>query len=468
MSFEGLLVNMLNRYWRPKGRKPAGQDLVLGKTMVLDRLEPVILREEERPMHLAVMGLTGVGKSYFLENLIRQDIDHGTGFVVFDMHGDLADNIVAYLAERAGKDGEELDRIVVIEPFDETHTVGFNPLERGRQTSAFLQAQELAHILHARWETKSFGARTEELLRMALYTLSAADLTMLEIPRLLTDEVFRRQVVGKIGERGARDFWEGRFERLSDRMKAVVREPLLTRLSAFLAVPQVREIVGQRKSTFSFAGAIERGLWVVVNLSQGWLGKENAIVLGSLFFTKLELDVMAQARRPESERRLFAVYADEVQNVAGSNLAKLIAEGRKYRVGLTVGHQFWQQLSMEMRAAILSVGSRVVFRLNNHDAMQLAGELDAKSKQRFVEEIGELKQGEAIFRGGARGAVRMQVERHGKGKGSEEEVERVRSRSRELYAMERRAVREDIEWRFKARSAEGVRESGEGSEVGDI
>jgi DNA helicase HerA-like ATPase len=212
MSFEGWLVNRLNRYWRPKGRKPAGWDLVLGKTMVLDRLEPVILREEERPMHLAVMGLTGVGKSYFLENLIRQDIDHGTGFVVFDMHRDLADNIVAYPAERTGKDGEELDRIVVIEPFDETHTVGFNPLERGRETSAFLQAQELAHILHARWETKSFGARTEELLRMALYTLSEADLTMLEVPRLLTNEVFRREVVGKIGERGVRDFWEGRFE----------------------------------------------------------------------------------------------------------------------------------------------------------------------------------------------------------------------------------------------------------------
>jgi hypothetical protein len=123
---------------------------------------------------------------------------------------------------------------------------------------------------------------------------------------------------------------------------------------------------------------------------------------------------------------------------------------------------------MEMRAAILSVGSRIVFRLNNHDAMQLAGELDAKSKQRFVEEIGELKQGEAIFRGGARGAVRMHVEGHEGGKGSEEDVERVRRRSRELYAMERRAVREDIEWRFKARSAEGGRESGERSEVGPI
>lgn len=101
MSLESFLVHLANKHFGPKPPKPRGRDLVLGKTMVYDREEPVILRESARTMHLAVMGGTGVGKSYFLENLIRQDIAHGTGFAVFDVHGDLAENIVVYLAERA-------------------------------------------------------------------------------------------------------------------------------------------------------------------------------------------------------------------------------------------------------------------------------------------------------------------------------------------------------------------------------
>ncbi|MFQ5792436.1 MAG: helicase HerA domain-containing protein, partial [Acidobacteriota bacterium] len=250
MSFEYWLVQLLNRYWRPKPPKPRGRDLVVGTTTAFEREERVILREEARPMHLAVMGLSGVGKSYFLENLIRQDVNQGTGFVVFDVHGDLAENVLGYLAERAGKEREMLDRIVLIEPFDEAHTIGFNPLERTTHTSAFLQAQELAHILHSRWGERRFGARTEELLRSALYTLSARDLTLVEMPRLLTDKAFRRGVVRGIGEGAVVDYWEGRFEGLSERMQAAVREPLLTRVSAFLGDPQIREIVGQRKSTF--------------------------------------------------------------------------------------------------------------------------------------------------------------------------------------------------------------------------
>ena len=203
--------------------------------MVYDREEPVILRESARTMHLAVMGGTGVGKSYFLENLIRQDIAHGTGFAVFDVHGDLAENIVVYLAERARESKEIFDRIVIIEPFDETHTIGFNPLERSKHTSAFLQAQELAHILRLRWQKQSFGPRTEEVLRSALHTLSARGLTLLELPELLTNGAFRRTLIREIGEKAVTDYWRGRYDPLSEAMQAQVREPLLTRVSAFLA-----------------------------------------------------------------------------------------------------------------------------------------------------------------------------------------------------------------------------------------
>jgi hypothetical protein len=406
-------------------------------------------------MHLAVMGLSGVGKTYFLENLIRQDIDHGTGFVLFDVHGDLADSVVAYLAERAKTRPELLDRVVLVEPFDADHSVGFNPLELSPGTSAFLQTQELAHILRSRWENRSFGPRTEELLRSSLYTLSIHNLTVLELPRLLTNASFRKRLLGMLAEPAIADYWQGRYEVLSEPMKAVVREPLLTRVSAFIADPQIRDIVGQRKSTFSFRDAMADGSWVIVNISKGRLG-ENSQVLGSLLFTKLEFDVMARARVPQAERKLFSVYADELQNLAGRNLATLVAEARKYGVSIVTGNQFWRQLSPEVRAAMLGVGSRVLFRLHYHDAGELAGELDPVEKQWYLELLTRLPRGEAVFRSGAERPVPFTVPRHHAPKATATEIENVRQHSRSHFASPRKVVEDDIERRYQQQPREDL------------
>ena len=112
-----------------------------------------------------------------------------------------------------------------------------------------------------------------------------------------------------------RSYWTDRYDKLSSKMQAVFREPILSRISSFIADSQIRDIVGQQKSTFSFTQAMQRGLWVILNLSVGRLG-ENSAILGSMLFTKLELDIMSLAHVPEKERRLFSVYADELQNPA--------------------------------------------------------------------------------------------------------------------------------------------------------
>jgi DNA helicase HerA-like ATPase len=121
--------------------------LLLGITTGGEQREPVTLKEGLRPTHLAIVGLSGVGKSYLIENLIRQDIQQGTGFVLFDVHGDLADSVVAYIANRVSKHRELADNIVLIEPFDPVASIGFNPLEQASGSSAHAQAQELASVL---------------------------------------------------------------------------------------------------------------------------------------------------------------------------------------------------------------------------------------------------------------------------------------------------------------------------------
>jgi hypothetical protein len=234
-------------------------------------------------------------------------------------------------------------------------------------------------------------------------------------------------------------------------MKSAFREPLLTRVSSFLSDPQIREIVGQRKSTFSFREALAKGLWVVINLSKGKLG-DNSEILGSLLFTKLELEVMARAHTTPAERSLFTVYADELQNLAGRNFATLIAEARKYNVGLVAGHQFWHQLSQEMRSAMLSVGTRVFFRLNYHDARELAGELHPRELQWYISLLTRLPRAQAILRIAEQDPIRLIVSKHAKPAASPAAVEELRGASSSRYASHRAAIRREIEQRFSLRA----------------
>lgn len=457
MTFEHLIVKLLNGLYRPDVPSPKGRDLLLGTTRTQDRKIPVILPEAARTTHMAVMGLSGTGKTYFLENLIRQDVEHETGLVVFDVHGDLSENLVAYLAAHCREHPELLDRVALVEPFDIGHTIGFNPLERSGDTNAFFQAQEIAHILRSRWQTHSFGPRTEELLRSALYTLSVHDLTLVELPRILINQAFRNRLIRGLPEQSVADYWKGRYESLSEAMRAAVREPLLTRTSSFVADPQIREIVGQRKSTFSFRAAMDRGLFVVINLSKGRLG-ENSAVLGSLLFTKLTLDTMARARVAEGRRRLFCVYADELQNLAGENFSTLIAEARKYGIAVTTGNQFWRQLPNELRGAVLGVGSRVFFRLNYHDALELAGELDATERQWYTQLLTRLPRGEAVFRTSSEYPLPFVVNRHKSFKATAADIDRLRSASRRNFAAPRDAVRQDIDRRYNQEARENMAE----------
>jgi len=300
-----------------------------------------------------------------------------------------------------------------------------------------------------RWETKSFGPRSEELMRHALYTLSVNNLTLLELPALLTRAKFREKLLEQVSDRTVLEYWHDRYGPLSEGMRVVIREPLLTRVSAFLADPQIREIVGQRQTTFSFGKAIREGQWVVVNLSKGKLGEENSAVLGSLLFTKLKLDVMAQARVPEKDRRLFAVYADELQNLVGSNVLALIAEARKYRVSITTGQQFWEQLPPHMRTAVLGMGSRIFFRLHYHDAAELAGEVHPSRRLFYAEKIASLPNREAIFRTGIERPREFIAESRRSVSSDPESVERLRSHSRLLHGRGRAEIEEEFERRVK-------------------
>jgi len=271
--------------------------------------------------------------------------------------------------------------------------VGFNPLEGAGDS--FIRITEFTQVLRQRWSLDHFGARTDELLRNTLYALSANGLTLLELALFLTHAGFRASCLKKVANLEIRQYFELRYDQLSEAMRATMREPILNKISAFTADPHFRHIIGQERSTFSVKEAMDEGYWIIVNLTKGKLG-EQAPTLGSLIFT-----VIKNAIFTRKKRSLFTLYCDEIQNLVafGSGIETILSEARKFGVAIFSANQFLDQYPPEMRAAILAVGPHAFFQLSSADANQVAQALDGVKP--LAERLKNLRQRHCIVKTGA-------------------------------------------------------------------
>jgi len=383
---------------------PAGLLLGMGNHLYDPRKkEKVFLSNQDRLKHLYVLGATGSGKTKLLEFFIRQDILAGRGFCLLDVHGDLCNNILQYLALLATSQDsfpflEDLsNKLIVIEPFNQQGAVGFNPLEV-RRYSSFSQASELMGIFKKVWQDAHWGPRMEELLRNTFITLSENSLTLLEAARLLTDPSFREKMILGVKHDAAREYWLNRYHLLSDKMQAVYREPVLNRMSTFIDDPGMRFMLGQAKSTIDFREIMDKGKWLIINLSKGQL-RENAYLLGSLLIAKMKLAAITRAELPEKNRTPFYMFIDEFQNFLGEDFETILSEARKYGLGLTLAHQNLDQIDRKLQASILgNVGTQIFFRLSHQDASQVSHEMDSKARPMIEKGLIDFKVGHAYVK----------------------------------------------------------------------
>ena len=331
------------------------------------------LAQTKRCEHIAILGKTGQGKSFFLRHLAAQDIRSRRGFVFFDLHGDTMPFLLRLIAAEERRHHADLsERLIVVEPGDPEFSIGLNVLDGTAGQQDHVQLAEFAQILRARWHLDSLGARTEELLRNSLHVLADNHLTLLELSVLLANAAFRAACVQRVQNTEVSSYFRTRFDTRSEAMQGVYRDAILNKVSGFTTDPRFRHILGQQHSTFSLLDALDQGRWVILNLDKGRLG-EQAATLGSLLLTKLKNALFARRRR-----QLFTLYCDEIQNLVAydAGLDTLLSEARKFGISVVTANQFLEQYPPQMRAAIMAVGTHIFFQLSSTDAEKMASALD--------------------------------------------------------------------------------------------
>jgi len=317
----------------------------------------------DRGRHVYILGQTGTGKSGSLELLTISDIYYNKGFAVIDPHGDYAQNVLKYIPRR------RLDDVVYFNPADTDHPIGFNPLEVTDKTLKGHISSELVGVLK-RLFAESWGPRLEYILRYTLLALlDYPNSTMLDVTRMLTDKKFRSNVITYIDDPVVKNFWVTEFAAWNDKFASEAVAPVLNKVGAFTANPMIRNIIGQPKSTFNIRKIMDEGKILVVNLSRGLMGEDNAGILGAMMVTKIQLAAMGRADMPESKRTPFYLYVDEFQNFATDSFAVILSEARKYGLNLTVANQYISQMSQPVRDAVFgNVGTIISFRVSPDDS----------------------------------------------------------------------------------------------------
>jgi Helicase HerA, central domain len=341
-----------------------------GEALTPERPVPFGLDVADRRHHSYLLGKTGTGKSTLLATIARQDLEAGRGVGLIDPHGDLAERMLTLVPP------DRYDHVLYFNPADTDFPIGFNLLAATTPTERPLVASGVVGVFKKLY-SDFWGPRLEYILRNALLVLLETPApSLLGVPRLLTDREYRQRLLPHVRDPILRTFFLEEFERYDPRWRAEAIAPILNKVNQFLASPVVRHVVGQSRRGFNLRQIMDHGGVFIANLASGRIGEDNAALLGGLLVAGFQLAAMARADQPEEQRRDFFLFVDEFQHFANEAFAGILSEARKYRLSLTLSHQYLDQVPPALSDAVLgNVGSLAVFRVGAPDTTRLVREL---------------------------------------------------------------------------------------------
>ncbi|MEX1997069.1 MAG: CxxC-x17-CxxC domain-containing protein [Candidatus Andersenbacteria bacterium] len=342
---------------------------IVGQTNFRGQHRKFGIYPDDRRRHIYVIGKTGVGKSTLLENMIAQDIVNNKGVCLVDPHGDTAEKLLNAIPP------ERINDVIYFDPSDVNYPIAFNVLEAVDPSYKYLVASGLVSSLKKIW-ADSWGPRLEYILRNTILALlDYPSSTILGILRMLSDQKYRKKVVEKISDPVVKAFWTNEFANYNERFRSEAISPIQNKVGQFLSSAIIRNIVAQPKSTIDMKDIMDNGKILLINVSKGKIGEDNSALLGAMLINRIQLAAMDRASMPEAERRDFYLYVDEFQNFATESFATILSEARKYRLNLTIAHQYITQMEEPVRDAVFgNVGTLISFRVGAFDAEYLEKE----------------------------------------------------------------------------------------------
>ena len=454
---ENILISAFNRFKdaREHGHVPEPEPVleftppdltVLGHlipTQDAPEKKPVILSPEARRRHLYMLGATGTGKTNLLLRLIESDIQKGQAFCVIDLRGDLVDRVMLRLAAMKSPETWR-QRLLLLDLRDQESVVGFNPLAG----EGDIHSRALHMLSVFEHQSSSFGIQLSETLRNSLIAISQTGWSLLEVEPLLTNTAFRAQVIEKVSDSRVRSFF-GRYNELSSSNQLTWALAVLNKITPILSIPSLRLMFGQRQ-TFSFRTLLDQqpGMIILISLAVDQL-HDAARLTGGLLVSSFQTAIMSRVDQPEALRVPVNLYIDEFESMASDRFEAIVAEGRRFGLGLTLSHQNLNQLSSNLRHALRNnVHTQILFQTGALDAADLSKEISGGLSSDEVRAI-LMSQGigQAFLVRRGQNSSRMQVLHSPDPRVSQEQVKELRAASLATYGRPIAEVERELEER---------------------
>ncbi len=331
---------------------------------------PVEISIYDRLTGFYSIGSTGTGKSTLLNQMIVQDIKAGLGVALLDPHGDLCDYVLSAIPD------ERIDDVILLDPIElarQGFYFGLNLFHCKDKDDPVAVEDAVERIIHVYEKIFNMSVgetpRLSQFVRQIAYTFVGTPYTMVEIPNLLLEKSFRDNVISTFANKTPSLFWKS-YDSLRPSEQLERSESTLDRIDSLISNSIIRNIVGQSHTSLNFREIMDTGKILLVKLParmEAFSSLVGAILIGQLLEAALSREDI-----PENQRRIFPLYIDEFQNFATSDMARLLSEARKYRIGPHLFHQYLDQLDEKNKGAVMQAGSLVVFRVNAEDAKILA------------------------------------------------------------------------------------------------
>jgi hypothetical protein len=402
-----LLERTTARRWLPLPPSVA-DGCRIGASIHQGRKVPVSLPADVLGRHLLLVAKTRRGKSTLMLRLAHHAMqsEPQRAVLLVDPHRDLAEASLSMVPQLRG------DAAVFLDVADRDRPFGLNLLDTGLGWDRDRAVANTLAVFQREWGDRYWGPRMEDAFRFALLSLFEANTalcaadpnagraeqhTLLEVPTILSDTGFRREVLSMVSDPSVRAWWSDYFEPLERRFQQELVNPVLSKIHRFEGSRAARHIVGQPASTVDPSAWLRDGGVVIVNTARGTVGDNAAALIGGTLLNLVTLAVAEQARLEPGARAPISIFVDEFHTIPGADYEAILAELSKYGANLVLATQSLARLlalgrddGRGLRATVFAnLDGLFAFNCSAEDAEYLVPELGGAIDAQDLVELGE-------------------------------------------------------------------------------